>query len=396
MTSKDLANQIRTNTRVILPNFGAFLQKSTDSSTFDANGITFSPFLRYDDGVLETQIAKLKGISIDNAAKEISALIDEISCSIAQTKSYKIDDLGYLVQDTNKNIVFKTSLESTEQPLNNKPLIIEDEKVVVDDKENVDEKIIEKELLTPTITIEDEKTTISHPNNQSQQAEEPKNTEPQKTDVSKQKKSTPAKPAELNSKPTESEADDEVDLASIPTRKKVIVATLFVIVSIAVIIGIAYLIRNTVFPSQIDIDEPKSIVSIEEVQNLETTKDTSLNTSNDNIDKAFDALPEEKSEPQKPAEKQVETEIETSVVEAAQKINNEANFYLIVGSFKERANAEELFNELKQKNLNPVIVARSNGSFSLSIGSYATRSDANSAKQKYSQQFPAAWVMSKP
>lgn len=408
MTSKDLANQIRSNTRVILPNFGAFLQKSTDDGTFDANGITFSPFLRYNDGVLETQIAKLKGIGIDSAAKEIAALTDEIARSIAQTKCYKIDDLGYLVQDSNRNITFKTSLESEEQAT-----------VSEENKSTSDSYVIEEEEQPNTsFVIEEETAPIPTPEVQPQQPVENVdetfeneevvvNEEPFEIENSAPTEQTNSTPIASNPSPSvskqntepklvEPENEAEPSVATISTRNKILFGSLFVIVSIAIIIGIAYLIRNTVFSSQIAVETPKPIVTTEALSTESTVDNSTLNAPKDSIDKAFDAMPEDKPEPTKPTPQEVETKIEKAVVQAAQEANNAANFYLVVGSFKERSNAEELVNKLKPQNINPIIVARPNSTFAVSIDSYATRADANAAKQKYSQQFPAAWVMSKP
>ena len=52
-----VANVVRGGNRLILPGLGAFLVKA-GSGLFRPEDVTFSPFLRYNDGALEGELAR--------------------------------------------------------------------------------------------------------------------------------------------------------------------------------------------------------------------------------------------------------------------------------------------------------------------------------------------------
>ena len=78
MTIKFLKELVENNARVILPEFGAFLVKDDGSGKFNPDNVSFSPFLMYNDGMLEDSFAKQLSITKDEASKKIKEFVESV------------------------------------------------------------------------------------------------------------------------------------------------------------------------------------------------------------------------------------------------------------------------------------------------------------------------------
>ena len=107
-----LAELIRKNKRLIIPNVGAFLHRDTVSN--NQLSITFSPFLKYNDGQLEELLISNYGLSKIEAADQIKKLSIEIIEEIKESGSYSIPGIGILINDS-KGSINLTSEESSSQ-----------------------------------------------------------------------------------------------------------------------------------------------------------------------------------------------------------------------------------------------------------------------------------------
>ncbi|HQE55179.1 hypothetical protein, partial [Tenuifilum sp.] len=90
-----LAELIRKNKRLIIPNVGAFLHRDTESNT--QLSVTFSPFLKYNDGQLEDLLISNHGLSKIEAAEQVKKLSIEIIDEIKESGSYSIPGIGVLL-----------------------------------------------------------------------------------------------------------------------------------------------------------------------------------------------------------------------------------------------------------------------------------------------------------
>ena len=125
MDSKDLAHIIENHTRIILPDFGAFLLKDSGNSTFKPENLTFSPFLKYNDNVLEEYYAKYKEVPKDEAIKQTKAFIESLKETIKTQGYFDIPGIGRLMRDNRVAIIFTASGKSisptdTVKPVANK------------------------------------------------------------------------------------------------------------------------------------------------------------------------------------------------------------------------------------------------------------------------------------
>ncbi|MDA3868174.1 MAG: SPOR domain-containing protein [Salinivirgaceae bacterium] len=113
MINKYIAELLKTNTRVIIPDFGAFMVKSTPGS--EEKQISFNDFLKYNDGLLVNFVAKKEGVIKDEAQKKVKAFVDNIMTELKANKPFKVDELGYLYKDPRGSVRFKAGNEKPEE-----------------------------------------------------------------------------------------------------------------------------------------------------------------------------------------------------------------------------------------------------------------------------------------
>ena len=96
---------LATNNRVIVPNYGAFLVRATSKSK-DANtleeklkDIYFSPFLKFNDELLEKYIIKKENVTKEQATEKIVAFIDDVKKELDLEKPYTIEGLATAVKN---------------------------------------------------------------------------------------------------------------------------------------------------------------------------------------------------------------------------------------------------------------------------------------------------------
>ena len=95
MINKIIAEYLRTNKRLVVPHFGAFIRKK------NSEAIVFVPFLKKDDGVLQQLLVSEYGMDSADAQAVIDEYIAEIKESIAARGAYVIEGVGRLMTDSN-------------------------------------------------------------------------------------------------------------------------------------------------------------------------------------------------------------------------------------------------------------------------------------------------------
>ena len=94
MVNKIIADYLKTNKRLVVPQFGAFLHK-------DDGTVAFVPFLKKDDGVLIQLIGSAYGLNPGDAQAAIEEFTAEIKKNIAARGAYIIEGIGTLKIDSN-------------------------------------------------------------------------------------------------------------------------------------------------------------------------------------------------------------------------------------------------------------------------------------------------------
>lgn len=95
MINKIIIEYLRGNKRLVIPDFGAFIRKE------EGNSIVFIPFLRKDDGVLETQLVTGYGLSPAEAQSVIAGYTEKIKKTLELNGEFAIERLGVLRVDAN-------------------------------------------------------------------------------------------------------------------------------------------------------------------------------------------------------------------------------------------------------------------------------------------------------
>lgn len=92
MVNKVISQYLKSNKRLIVPGFGAFIHK-------DESGIVFVPFLKKDDGVLVSLVSSAYNVNEASARNIIDDYITAVRADIAGCGTYAIEGLGVLSAD---------------------------------------------------------------------------------------------------------------------------------------------------------------------------------------------------------------------------------------------------------------------------------------------------------
>ncbi len=84
--------------RVIIPDFGAFLVKDTGDIRSLAN-ISFSPFLRYNDGLVEAFLSEKDGLTKAEATNQVKEYVDSLKAQLDKGVQVELPKLGYFYKD---------------------------------------------------------------------------------------------------------------------------------------------------------------------------------------------------------------------------------------------------------------------------------------------------------
>jgi len=405
MDSKDLAHIIENHTRIILPDFGAFLLKDSGNSTFKPENITFSPFLKYNDNVLEEYYAKYKEIPKDEAIKQIKVFIENLKETIKSQGYFDIPAIGRLMRDSRGAIIFSASGKTipttdTSKPIANKPQKkskkVSEEKSIADVNEQPESK---QEPSQEDIVLDiDNQVATNDEYLESQTFEEQALINESIIEIEEEvNKTTTEQILPVSSSDTKPEnsnnQEDNNNMAKTTKKSKIVLILTYLGISLVAILIFAFIIREMAFNNEIrESNRPNSIVK-DKVEKTETeTAAPKKETPKDEIDKAFDEMTTDNAT--ESTEDNIETQIEKSVIEnAAIKQTATEQFHLIAGSFKDKLNAEKYSKELNSAGYKSEVLALPNGKNYVTMGSFSTKEKANQEKSKLTQKFPSIWIL---
>ena len=117
MIAKYIVELLKDNSRVIIPNLGAFMAKHKPDA--DANSkelkdkiISFNDFLKYNDGLLVNHIITIEKVSKDEAQKKIKEFVATIDKEIRAGKKFEIKGLGEIFLDDRGGVKFIAGSDS--------------------------------------------------------------------------------------------------------------------------------------------------------------------------------------------------------------------------------------------------------------------------------------------
>lgn len=98
---KSINALLNNNLRVIVPEFGAFIIRQKKPRI-----VVFNEFLRYNDGLLIEDVAKTQGVDLEIARQLVTDYADTINKVLESGQSYIIKGIGKLQKDSDGKIIF--------------------------------------------------------------------------------------------------------------------------------------------------------------------------------------------------------------------------------------------------------------------------------------------------
>lgn len=412
MTIKFLKELIENNARVILPEFGAFLVKDDGSGKFNPDNVSFSPFLRYNDGMLEDSLAKKLSISKDEAAKKIKEFVEIVKEQLLNENFYPIEGIGSLYRDNRGSILFTKSME--------KPGGKPDEKVKT---EKPAEKVEKKP--EPKTEKKPEQEAKQEEKPQQETAPEPKEetkSEQKVTEKVSQKPEPPKKPvhkprpvAKKPVKVKEPKIKTPRESNGGGTGKAILIGSLIGLGLVAIAISGWYLYKNNFFNKEFKSNEMVETqvdstttqpVDFEEIESTEE-QEGKFDNEFEKLSEAMESEPAEKAAAEE-TEQPTITETKQEPIIAQQQPTSEEQetsknliptsngpFHLIVGSFRNIEYAEKFSADMKRSGYESNVIVQSSGMHAVTLGSYSTRQDALKAMDQFKMQYPNVWLLNK-
>lgn len=157
---KYLQELIQSQSRIIIPDFGAFI-----ISRDDGQHILFNNFLTFNDGLLVSYICEKEGVNSDQALSKINNFINEIKDELAENKEYLIEGVGVFKKSDDGSIIFiaekndeklqdekieKEQIEEKVESHRTSSLNVDDNNLLILDER--EEKPVEKPVIKPEVT----------------------------------------------------------------------------------------------------------------------------------------------------------------------------------------------------------------------------------------------------
>lgn len=393
MIDKYIAELLKTNTRVIIPDFGAFMVKTTPGSS--EKQISFNDFLKYNDGLLVNHIAKTESINKDEALKKVKAFVEDIQKELKTNKPFKVEGLGYLFKDPRGSIKFKSGEDkpSEDKPADAKPKVEQSTppaktEVKLDEKkeptpvkkaDTTVKKEPEKDSTTPKPATGDSKTL----NEKLSDNKKPASTSATNDTKTQVRSGVPDAKKAATPTSTTSGTQAKKPVTSQTPSKKNNATPIIIVAAIVVVLGtagfLAYLNWDTVktwLPeSWLGKDEPKEVVVDKEALKREQARKDSLHQ----VQLIQDSIKQAKQDSIRKAQEL--------------KMKNQKKYYLVAGSFKTQKYAEKFVEKLKSEGYNAEVFMERHGFFRVSYNSYIDRQQAFNEYRRMKNQNIQVWVL---
>ena len=368
---------LATNNRVIIPNFGAFLVRATsknkDANTLDKKlkDIYFSPFLKFNDELLEKYIIKKENVSKEQATEKIKEFIETVKKELDNEKPFEIKDFGKFIIDKQGKVQFITvaNEKDEESPKEEKkaaPTKAEEPKT---------KKSTAQKTASPKTKKDDEKAKKAD-------QEPPKETKKESVKKTRLQEFTPEKeePAKPEAPKTGSYRKEKQPL------NKSVIWTVAIGVPIAVLLIFAL----------INIDKIEAIFNKDKSKTKATTEIAQEKKSTSKEEKV--AKTEEASKKQT-ADKKATVDTDKKTTTAAKQETKSAapaqkKYYIIAGSFKNENYAERFLEDLKKQGYNAEKLGERNGMHAVSYNSFSDKRKALAEYRFLTQEKNLkAWIL---
>lgn len=409
MTTEYLIELIKNNTRVILPEFGAFLIKDDGSGNFKPENLTFSPFLRYNDGMLEDKLASKNKITKDKAKELLASYIEQLKQELATKNTYELKDIGVLYLDKRGSIHFDpTGTKTTTTAKKAEPGLKEEkpkkEEPLKENKTAPEQKTQEKKVEAIEEPVVEKKT--EEVVTKETQEPEPKIVPP-KAEFQK-----PLKREDKTTKPIKSTPKPVKEKRPRGTGQAILIGTLIGLGFVFLLVAGWHLYDIGFFNSKKTATNTQTTKVQEQSTVLdETTTDDAIAKEGSEkevktvtqqagkFDDEFSKLSAEMdktptgqsdAKPVKPRISKTQNYQDAKVSTPHVK---EGIYHLIVGSFRNINYAEKFSDDMKTSGFKAKVITQPSGMHAVTLGSFLTRQEAEDSMNVWKAQHPNIWIL---
>jgi len=414
MMEKYLQQILKEVNTIIIPGLGAL------TITNDKTGeVMFMSYLKYDDGKLSAYISEKGSIDNDEAKSQISSYVENILNRIALEGEYLLNGVGLFSKDSNGDLCFEnrssiTSIENENSDLHEEIVDltnIQEEEKVMDDLVSDEPSVLANEITNDAngqevvdVVVEDncensedeEIILFSNSNSTEKKSEE----EPSEEEVFVEENFIEETlPAEIESGEKEEEEITESNVVTVKKKRGVgFFVILFFIVLVAgggIAVGINFKNVRQFIPFLSNSDTAKSEEDLIKKMELDKTKPSEIDTAEG---KELIESPEEVISETTPEVRPKEDVVEEQPMDSKSSKRDEPldvkqSFYIIVGSFSDRKNADRAVDKLITEGQKEASTASNNGKFYVTIANYSNIDDAKSGQKSLKGSFPNAWIL---
>lgn len=397
---------------IIIPGLGALTITNTDTGE-----IMFMSYLKHDDGKLSSHIAAKEGMDENEAKNLIAKYVRDILARLDQGESYDMFQFGSFYKNEEGEVDFKnwegtTGAPQTEEKKEEKidtPVVVEEEK---------EEPKQEKEVEPEEQIVEEEKV----------EKEEPKKEEEKKVEETPVKEEKPIVVAEENKeKELNIEEKEELDKnvqkleklkadKEAPKKKKKRSPAFWMLMVVIVLLGAGttYVIidydnfkqhvpfladKEEPVEGKSEIDKMKEMMGVSDEEEAERIEESEVPTEEVMEEESANMESDEQSaEEIIEQEEQIEESVEEIKEEPEQvkteptRVASSGSFHIIAGAFSSPENADRLAESFRQQGFSSAKVGMVNGLNMVSIRSFPSKEEAESALPSVQPVAPKAWV----
>lgn len=363
---KHLKELALSNRRVIIPDLGAFLSKEGDG---DEKNLIFSSFLKYNDGFLEKQLAEKENISQSQAADEIKKFVDEVTKTLHAKQNYAIDNLGFFHMDERGSIAFAP--QGTK--ISTKP---------VEEKSAVAVPAMAVASSTPKekpANQKSESTTAVSPSQKAEQTngEEPKVEQPAVKPLTPQQ-TTPVTPLSSTPVPPQQTPPAKQQPAAKSSNNNGLLITVIILLLVILALLLLYFMVPSIKEKVNSMFGAKSTTTEQFIENHPGTPP------------ATDTIPAVDTTKQDQIETTQVVKDENVATKTASTYSS--NYYVIVGTFQEKSNAEKLYKRCIADGYDAELLPKMGPLYPVSIFNSPSKAECTKVMREAQHKYGDAWI----
>lgn len=361
MIDKYIKELIPVNSRVIIPDFGAFMIQDTPNGKV----ISFNDFLKFNDSVLLNKIILSEKVDANQGKESIKEYVKEIEATFKAGGQFAIEGVGYLSKDSQGNITFTQDENAKKSASNVKP----------SSKAETTAKKQAKEVSPKAAEPKDDSHIIKigqHSSKADAKPVEPERKEEQKviipTVAPTMPKTVQSNFQSVNNRPATNNQKNKMEIKTKNKNANIII----IIVASLVIVGVLVWLA-------IDLKLVERFKPAQQPQEKAIVADTLPVVDTAPV---VDTMPEV-------------AEPEPVIVSEPTSDPNAKHCYIIAGSFQVESNAVRFQQQMINAGYQAEIVTRNNGFNYVSLKRFDTRVEAVAEWRNMVNENPSLWILIK-